>query len=146
MWNAWIVGMSVAHVVLAVMAALVFGCALATLYAEFMPVIRRRLSGTRELMQAGEASLSRYSVLARDHRADYSPRDLARLDVNGGPFSREHPLFLYGSWRGPVYACDKVGNLSRVRARNGVRRLPLSWPRFLRECRQNSKRPRRGIG
>ena len=138
--------MSVAHVVLVVMAALVSGIALATLYAEFMPVIRRRLSETRELMRAGDASLSRRSVLARG------------LNVSGGPSGWEHPLSLYGSWRGSVHACDnrlgihqhltrgKVGDHSWVRPRNGVRRLPSSWPRFLRECRQNSKRPRRGIG
>ena len=141
--------MSVAHVVLVVMAALVSGFALATLYAEFMPVIRRRLSETRELMQAGDASLSRCSMLAPDRRPDNSPR---------GPSGWEYPLALYGSWRGSVHACDnrlgihqpltrgEVGNHGWVRPRHGVRRVSSGWPRFLRECRQNSKRPRRGIG
>ena len=62
MWNAWIVVMSLAQMVLAVMAALVAAFALATLYDEFMPAIRRRLLATRELTQTGDSSLSPRSV------------------------------------------------------------------------------------
>jgi hypothetical protein len=62
MWNAWNMVMSIAQIVLIVMAALVSGFALATLYDEFMTVICQSRSGTRELTQTGDSSLRPRSV------------------------------------------------------------------------------------
>lgn len=54
--------MSTAQIVLVVMAALVSGFALITLYGEFMPAVREYLTRTRELTQTGDSSLSPHSV------------------------------------------------------------------------------------
>ena len=62
MWNAEIVVMSVAQIVLGVMAALVSWFALITLYGELMPALRESLGKTPELTQRGDSSLSPASV------------------------------------------------------------------------------------